>query len=285
MSDQPGGPSHSGMYRVVSRVGEAADLGLRAIGDRVRFVGGLVDLCSEACKWTCRSAIAAKGKLVGPSLYAQMVRVGVRAIPIVLLVQIFIGIILALQMAPTLKAYGQLQQVATVIGIAIVRELGPLITAIVLSGFAGASIAAEIGAMVEAEEVKALRAHALNPIQFLVVPRFLATMIMTVALVVLANVIGIFGGFLIGWLVLDIPPLVYLDITQGALKYTDYFTGLFKSGVFGMVIVAIACHEGLSVSGGAEGVGRATTGTVVKSIVALIGIDAVFTTVFYTLGW
>jgi phospholipid/cholesterol/gamma-HCH transport system permease protein len=78
---------------------------------------------------------------------------------------------------------------------------------------------------------------------------------------------------------------VYLDITQGALKYTDYFTGLFKSGVFGMVIVAIACHEGLSVSGGAEGVGRATTGTVVKSIVALIGIDAVFTTVFYTLGW
>lgn len=285
MSDQPAPKSHSGMHRAVEKVGEAADSGLRAAGDRVRFIGGLVQLCGETCKWTGRSAVARKGKLFGPSLYSQMVRVGVRAIPIVLLVQIFIGIILALQMAPTLKAYGQLQQVATVIAIAVVRELGPLITAIVLSGFAGASIAAEIGAMVEAEEVKALRAHALNPIQFLVVPRFLSTIIMTVALVVLANVIGIFGGFLIGWLVLDIPPLVYLDITQGALEYTDYFTGLFKSGVFGMVIVTIACYEGLSVSGGAEGVGRATTGTVVISIVALIAIDAVFTTVFYTLGW
>ncbi len=183
-----------------------------------------------------------------------MVRVGVCSIPIILLVQGFIGIILALQMAPTLEAYGSLDRVANIVGIAMVRELGPLLSAIVLSGYAGASIAAEIGAMVEAEEIKALRAHALDPIRFLVVPRFLATVIMLVGLSVIADVIGVAGGLMTSWLVLDIRPAIYLENTREALIYRDFYTGLIKAGVFGVLISMIACYEGLSVRGGAEGV-------------------------------
>ena len=219
------------------------------------------------------------------SVTQQMVRVGVRSIPIVVLVQIFIGVILALNLAPTLEDYGQLERVADVVAIAVFRELGPLISAIILSGFAGASIAAELGAMVEGEEIKALRAHALDPIRFLVVPRIFATTVMLIGLTILADVVGVFGGFLTATLVLDVAPRLYMDMTQAALSLGDYFTGLFKGGVFGAIIATLACFEGLGVRGGAEGVGRATTTTVVKSIVCLIGADMIFTAIFYTFGW
>jgi phospholipid/cholesterol/gamma-HCH transport system permease protein len=139
--------------------------------------------------------------------------------------------------------------------------------------------------MVEGEEIKALRAHALDPIRFLVVPRVIATTVMLVGLTVVADVVGVFGGYLTGVVVLGINSATYIDQTQAALSLHDYFTGLFKSGVFGAIIAALACYEGLNVTGGAEGVGRATTTTVVKSIVAIIGADCVFTAIFYVVGW
>jgi phospholipid/cholesterol/gamma-HCH transport system permease protein len=238
-------------------------------------------LLADTLVWIGRGLFDRGTRFSGSAVASQMVRVGVRSIPIIILVQSFIGIILALQMAPTLRSYGQLERVADVVGIAIFRELGPLISAIVLSGFAGASIAAEIGTMVEAEEIKALRAHALSPIRFLVVPRFLATTIMLTSLTVLADVFGVLGGLLTSWGVLDIAPAKYLYYTRFSLMYKDFFTGLVKAGVFGVLISMIACYEGLTVTGGAEGVGRATTSTVVKSIVALIATDCAFTAVFY----
>ena len=248
---------------------------------QVRYLGGVGYLIADSLRWIYRGLIRRQVKLGHAAVASQMVRVGVRSIPIIVLVQTFIGIILALQMAPTLEAYGSLNQVASIVGIAMFRELGPLLSAIVLSGFAGASIAAEIGAMVEAEEIKALRAHALNPIRFLVVPRFLATVIMLVGLSIVADVVGVIGGFLTSWLVLDIRPAIYIETTRQALVYKDFFTGLVKAGVFGMLISMIACYEGLNVQGGAVGVGRGTTATVVKSIVALIATDCVFTAMFY----
>lgn len=247
----------------------------------VRYLGGVGYLVGDTLAWVVRALVLRRVKLGASALASQMVRVGVRSIPIVVLIQVFIGIILALQLAPTLEDYGSLEKVADIIGLAMFRELGPLLSAVVLSGFAGASIAAEIGAMVESEEIKALRAHALNPIRFLVVPRLLATVIMMVGLTVVADVVGVLGGLLTSWLVLDIHPWSYLDNTQVALFYRDFFTGLVKGGVFGVLIAAIACYEGLNVTGGAEGVGRATTSTVVKSIVALIATDCVFTAVFF----
>jgi len=279
-----GGHPPTPLRAAVEAVGRAADGWRRGVRAQVGFVGALAALFGIANRCVYAGLFVPGVKLRRDSLAAQMVRIGVRAVPIVMLVQVFIGIILALQMAPTLESYGQLERVADVIAVAIVRELGPLITAIVLSGFAGASIAAELGAMVEGEEIKALRAHALNPYSFLVVPRYLATVLSLAGLAVIADVLGVLGGFATSWWVLGVPPRTYLDLTRSALDYTDYLTGLFKSGVFGVLISMIACHEGLSVTGGAVGVGRATTGTVVKCIVALIATDAVFTAVFYAWG-
>jgi len=274
-------PPSGVLFRSVDAVGRMAlELG-RAAAGLLRFVGGLTQLGAEALGWSLRGLFLPKVKFGRTALAVQMVRVGVHSIGIIALVQVFVGIILALQLAPTLESYGQLERIADVIAIAMFRELGPLISAIVLSGFAGASIAAEIGAMVEAEEIKALRAHAINPVQFLVVPRYLATVIMLTGLTVLADVVGVLGGLGTSYLVLNIRPAVYLEFTRNALQLKDFYTGLVKAGVFGWLISMIACYEGFSVTGGAVGVGRATTATVVKSIVALIAFDCLFTTLFY----
>ena len=135
--------------------------------------------------------------------------------------------------------------------------------------------------MVESEEIKALRAHALNPVHFLVVPRYLATVLMLTGLAVLADVMGVAGGMFTSVFVLGVDPTTYLQLTQDAVTNTDFMTGMIKAPVFGLLIAMLACYEGLNVSGGAEGVGRATTQTVVKSIVALIATDCVFTVIFY----
>ncbi|MEE9296405.1 MAG: ABC transporter permease [Phycisphaerae bacterium] len=287
MSDTPSGNTSGALpgpvHRGITSIGRFTQQRLQQGAAGARYVGGAVYLLHDTIVWALRGLFTRRVKFGAPALAAQMVRVGVRSIAIVVLVQVFIGMILALQLAPTLETYGQLERVADVVGIAVVRELGPLLTAIVLSGFAGASIAAELGAMVEAEEIKALRAHALDPVRFLVVPRLLATASMIVVLTVIADFVGVFGGFVTAVLVLDVPSFLYISLTQEALVTMDFFTGLVKAAVFGVIIAMIACYEGLHVTGGAEGVGRATTATVVKSIVALIGIDAMFTSVFYVL--
>lgn len=266
-------------------VGVGLRVGAGAVRNAVSYVGGLVRLFGAIGQRVVRAARGGPHRIRFSAVMQQAMRFGVRSVPIIILVQIFIGIILALNMAPTLEAYGQLERVADVVGIAIFRELGPLITAVIMSGFAGASIAAELGAMVEGEEIKALRAHALDPIRFLVVPRVVATTVMMLGLTVLADVVGVFGGLLTGVFVLGLSPLTYIDQTQLALLPADYLTGLVKGAVFGAIIAGLACYEGLNVSGGAEGVGRATTTTVVKSIVCIIGADCIFTAVFYVVGW
>jgi phospholipid/cholesterol/gamma-HCH transport system permease protein len=276
--------ARSGPGRAVEALGAWVGGGWDACVRFIESVGGTVRLTFAALLWIARGIFVPRQKLGRPAIAEQMVRIGVRSIGIVMLVEVFIGSILALQLAPTLESYGQIQMVANVVAIAIVRELGPLITAIVLSGFAGASIAAEIGAMVEGEEIKALRAHAINPIRFLIVPRLLATTLMIVGLAVIADVIGVIGGFLTSWMALGITPETYFQSTQAALVVRDFLTGLVKAAVFGAMIAMIACHAGLTVRGGAVGVGNATTQTVVKSIVAIIGMDAVFTAVFYAFG-
>lgn len=169
MSERPVTPDEGrGAGRLIHETGAAAERWLRAMGQQCRRVGAMAALLGESLVWLTRGLVVPGVKLRRAAIAEQMVRVGVDSIPIVMLVAAFMGCILALQLAPTLERYGQLDRVAQVVAIAMVRELGPLLTAIVLSGFAGASIAAEIGAMVESEEIKALRAHALNPVHFLV---------------------------------------------------------------------------------------------------------------------
>jgi len=193
-------------------------------------------------------------------------------------------LILALQLSPPLDDFGQRDKVANIISVAVLRELGPLIGAIVLTGFAGASIAAEIGTMVVSEEIEALEASALNPIRFLVVPRLLASTISMTCLGVISSFCAIVAAMLISITMLGIPYETYMDNMLTQAKQVDFWTGVAKGGVFGTLIGIIACSNGLRVTGGAAGVGRATTYTVVECVVAIVVADLVFTAIFFALG-
>ena len=208
-----------------------------------------------------------------------------RSIGIVSLVSGSIGIILALQTSPSLATFGQIDKVANLIAVAVFRELGPLIAAIVLTGFAGASIAAELGTMVVGEEIEALEAMALNPIRFLVVPRVVATTLSLILLSVLSDLMSVIMGGVAGVFFLDIPYELYKQNTIDQLKLSDFTTGLLKAAVFGLILGLIACQNGLRVTGGAAGVGKATTNTVVQTVVSVVLADLLFTAIFYALGW
>jgi phospholipid/cholesterol/gamma-HCH transport system permease protein len=248
----------------------------------IEFIGNIGLLLAAAAGQSRRSLFGQRGRRLGwQNLWAQMVRVGVNSIPIVSLVVFCIGAILALQVAPILRDYGALDRVADIIGVAIFRELGPLVSAIVLTGFAGASIAAEMGTMVVGEEIEAMEAGAIDPVRFLVVPRVIATTLMMICLAVVADLMGVLGGLIVSRMALGITPLQYRVHTFEVVKVRDFISGLVKAGVFGAIISALACRLGLGVTGGAQGVGAATTRTVVLTIVALIVVDLLFTGVFY----
>ncbi len=251
----------------------------------LRFLGGLGYLLVDAAAAARSALFSRRGVRYGwQNLWTQMDRVGVQSIPIVALVLACIGAILALQIAPILRNFGQESLVANVNAVAILRELGPLIGAVVLTGFAGASIAAEIGTMVVGEEIEALTAVAIDPIRYLVVPRVIATAVMMVCLAVMGDLSGILGGMFTAQVFLKIDYHNFLSHTFEQAKLKDFITGLVKAGVFGTLIASLACYMGLRVTGGALGVGRATTYTVVYTIVGLIVVDLMFTASFYYLG-
>jgi phospholipid/cholesterol/gamma-HCH transport system permease protein len=251
-----------------------------------RFLGDLTLLLIDASKEVKRSLFSKQGRRLGwQNLWAQMDRVGVKSIPIVVLVMFCIGAILSFQMAPVLAKFGVLNQIPDIISMAVARELGPLVSAIVLTGFAGASIAAEMGTMVVSEEIEALEAHAINPIRFLVVPRIIATTIMMVCIAIVGDASGAIGGLCVSHAFLGISGQLYITHTFSILKVRDFTTGLLKAGVFGILVSGLACQLGLGVTGGAEGVGVATTRTVVYTIVALISVDLLFTGVLYYIGF
>ncbi len=250
-----------------------------------RVVGGVWYLVRDVSMWLARSLILHRVRFGRAALVTQLVRIGVRSTGIVMLVTGCVGLILALQMAPPLADFGQTDKIANIIGVAVFRELGPLIAAIVMTGFAGASIAAEIGTMVVGEEIEALEAHALNPIRFLVVPRVLATVVALVLLTVIGDLTAIVAGGVMTVGFLGVTYELYKSNLLNQVVLYDFVTGLIKASVFGLILSALACYHGLSVTGGAAGVGRATTSTVVQAVVAIIIADLLFTMVFYALGW
>jgi len=250
----------------------------------VSHVGAITLLFLSAAQWVIRSTYQPKVRIGRSAIVSQIVRIGVRSIGIVSLVSGCVGLILAFQLSPPLDEFGQKDKVANIVGVAILRELGPLIAAIVLTGFAGASIAAEIGTMVVGEEIEALEAHAMNPVKFLVVPRVVASVLSLTAISVIANVVAIASALGISMVALDIPYAAFMSNLFDQVKLVDFLTGVSKGAVFGLLIAIIACYNGLKVSGGAMGVGIATTNTVVQAVVAVIVCDLVFTTIFFALG-
>ncbi|MBX3378351.1 MAG: ABC transporter permease [Phycisphaeraceae bacterium] len=247
-------------------------------------IGSMVVLTGKAMGWVSRAMFNRKVRIGRAAIVTQMVRVGVRSLLIISLVSSCIGLILALQLAPPLDEFGQKALVANIVGVAVLRELGPLIAAVVLTGFAGAAIAAEIGTMVVGEEIEALEAHALNPVRFLVVPRIIAATVSMTCLAVVADFVAIVAALATAMLALDIPYATFMTNFYDQVKPVDFWTGVGKGAVFGFLIGVIACGNGLQVTGGAAGVGKATTATVVESVVAIIITDMIFTAVFYALG-
>lgn len=207
-------------------------------------------------------------------------KVGADGLPIVLLISFLIGLIVAFQSAVQLKQFGAEHLVADAVALSITRALGPLFTAMIIAGRSGASYAAELGTMRVSEEVDALRTLGLDPFRYLVLPRVLALVIALPLLTIIADVLGIIGGFVVGVVDLGLPPVAYLSRTQRALDLWDVGSGLIKSVAFGVSIALIACERGLSTSGGAEGVGRSTTASVVTALFSLVVIDTLLTIIF-----
>lgn len=211
----------------------------------------------------------------------QAMAVGVGAIPILSLISFFIGTILALQSAYELRRFGAMEFVANAVAVSMTRELGPLMTAIVVIGRSGSAFAAEIGTMKVNEEIDALQTMALDPVHFLVAPKFVAMALMLPCLTTWADFMGVLGGSAFGVAGAGFTFGSYIHTTLSALVLRDIVTGLIKSVMFGMVITAVGCQEGLSTGLGAEQVGRSTTSAVVKSIFLVVLVDLVFTMLFY----
>lgn len=215
------------------------------------------------------------------SIFYQMVFVGLRSVAIVFFVAIFTGIVLAMQSAYQLNKMGAVLYVAALVSVSLCRELSPVLTALVVAGRVGSAIAAELGTMKVSEQIEALEIMAINPTRFLAVPRFLALFFMLPCLTVIGNLAGIFGGYLVGTSSLNINPDLYMQTTFKYLELKDVTTGIIKSFVFAIIIAVIGCYEGLNTRGGAEGVGRATTRSVVVSFILIILADCILTAIFY----
>lgn len=239
------------------------------------FIGGLSRLAAQALYWTFIPPFKRE------RFFDQAKRTGYDSFFIVSLIGLFIGMIMALQSAVLMQRLGSEMYIASIVAISIVRELGPVITSLVVAGRVGASITAEIGSMQVTEQIDALETLAVNPIQYLVVPRLLALIIMLPILTLYANIVGIFGGYMICVYKLGISSNMYINIAKDALIYKDLWTGLAKTVIFGMIIALVSCYEGFNVEGGADGVGRATRQAVVASFILIIAADCFFTALFY----
>ena len=254
-----------------------------SVSDGLAYVGALASLGRRAAYFTFVAPFQGK-RLPLQRVVSQAMQVGVRALPILSLITFFIGLILALQSAYELQRFGALHYVAGAVAISMTRELGPLITAIVVIGRSGSAFAAEIGTMKVTEEIDALETMAIDPIRFLVTPKFLAMLVMLPCLTICANTMGILGGALFGVARADFMLGGYIRASVNALFLRDVVSGLIKSSMFGIAITAVGCHEGLSTGAGAEQVGRSTTRAVVISIFLVILVDLVFTALFFLLS-
>lgn len=268
--DEPVSSPHS--PGVFEGVGDSIEQGL--VGLKEAFV-----LCSELAWWSLVGLFDRKGQRKG-SFTAQGVLLGYNALPVVALLSFIIGFILSLQSAAQLKIYGGNVFLPDLLAVTLVREMSPLITAIIVAGRSGSAIASEIATMQVSEEIDALRMMAIDPLRYVVVPKFHAITVVMPLLVVFSIIVGELGGLLIGLNMLDLSLATFLQRSIAIITIKDVTISLFKSTVFAWLIVIIGAYFGFRVRGGAEGVGKATTASVVASIFAVVIADALFS-LFY----
>ena len=230
--------------------------------------------------WTLIAPFQGKPFKVG-EVFHQMILIGTRALPMAALMSFSIGLTMAMQGANALKAMGGTSFVPFLVTVSILRELGPLIVGVIVIGRSGSAVTAELGTMKVSEEIEALQVMAINPVRFLIVPRFLAMMIMLPVLTVFGNCVGMVGGWSICRFALGFSTSAYISRCLAQTVPWDLYSGLVKSVVFAWLIITISCYKGMGVEGGAEGVGQATTGSVVWSLLILLITNALMTALFF----
>jgi phospholipid/cholesterol/gamma-HCH transport system permease protein len=260
---------------LLTRVGRGSLGFFATTADFVTFLG-------EAIIGISRMLVG-RARLRGSDLMLAIEDCGPKALPIVALISFLIGLILAFVGAIQLQQFGAAIFVANLVGVAMVREMGAMMTAILMSGRTGAAFAANLGTMQVSDEISALQTLGIPPMEFLVVPRIVALSLMMPLLTVFANIVGILGGLLIAWLMLDIAPITYYNQTSGAVGINDWAVGLVKSVLFGAVVAIVGCWRGMRCQRSAAAVGTAATSAVVLCIVLIIIIDATATVICTTL--
>ncbi len=221
------------------------------------------------------------GKRSRPVVFAQLYVAGIKSLGVISVVAMFTGMILALQTGIELRKFGQEVNIGAAVMISMLREMGPFMTALILSASVGSAMAAELGTMTVSEEIAALEVMSISPVRFLVMPRLAAMMIMTPLLAFYACMLGVVGGALVGWTQLGVALPAYLDNATRWAENKDLYVGLFKSFVFGIMITIISCHQGFATTEGAVGVGRSTRRSVVISFLSILIVGYIITRLFY----
>ena len=265
------------LLRVVGEVGIAANMAMRTIVGLLGFFGALLISTGHIARHPRRFRLNA--------IAQQFEVVGVRALFIVGLMSFLVGIVIAQQGAVQLRQFGAEIYTINLIGRSSVKELGVLMTAIMVAGRSGSAFAAQLGSMKLSEEVDAMRTIGVSPIEALVFPRVLATVILMPLLGFYAAILSIIGGGIFCWISLDIPPVTFVQRIREVVPMTDLWQALIKAPVFGMIIAMAGCFQGMQVEGNAEEVGLRTTAAVVQGIFLVIVLDAFFAVFFTEIGW
>ena len=250
---------------------------LKNIGDRFAFLGEAIFFLGNILK------VIVRGRVRFPEVLAQMYEQGVQSIIIIMLTSLASGMVLALQGFMTLQRFGAKEFVARLVALSLLRELSPVFTSLIFSGKAGAGITAELGTMNTHEQIQATRALGVDPVEFLVVPRFLGCVLVLPTLVIISELVGIIGGYLIAISEGHMTGVFYLRHTMEAVDYVDFFSGLIKALFFSVIIGWICCYQGFYTKGGALGVGRFTTRAVAFSYIAVIMSNTVLTKIILML--
>jgi phospholipid/cholesterol/gamma-HCH transport system permease protein len=270
-------PTLSPFYRVLDEVGEATTVALRTLLGLLGFFGAIIITIGTVIRHPSRFRVNA--------VIQRFELVGVKALAIVGLMSILIGIVIAQQGAVQLAQFGAESLTVNLIGRLTTRELGVLMTAIMVAGRSGSAFAAQIGTMKLTEEIDAMRTIGVSPMEALVLPRVLACTVMMPLLAFYSIIVAMFGGGIFCWLSLDIAPPVYIQRLSEVIPLTDLGVGITKAPVFGLIIAISGCFQGMQVEGNAEEVGLRTTAAVVQAIFLVIVLDAFFAVFFTAIGW
>jgi len=273
----PGTPDKTSKLRAVGR--DAADWFVKVLLSPFVEISALSKLLWEAVFWGIRPPYR------GWLFVEAMEFVGIGSIFLVSLTALFVGAVLALQLVDGFRDFGAENQTGAVIGLALAREVGPVFAALMVTSRAGSAMTTELGSMRVSNQIDALVTMAVNPVQYLVVPRLVAGFVMVPVLTTLFNIVGVFGAFCVAVYLLGLDPGVFMDRLKWLVDWDDVSQGLIKGMVFGVAVTLIACRQGLYAKGGAAGVGRATNRAVVQSAIAILMLDYLVTSLVLGQGF